>query len=151
MESPVPLEKPQHFLLSSTNQGNGAKIRPLPFLFEIKSESSPASTLAASLKEKYNSNHFLVSNNEVDAHPPLPRKRQGRIFRHARHTFFNVYRRLFSVVFILNSIGVIVLFLRHRKFTDSPGLLADLADIAAANIMVALLVRQDYIVNAIFK
>jgi hypothetical protein len=54
-------------------------------------------------------------------------------------------------VFILNMVGVIALFIRYHKSTSSPALLADFANIAAAHIMVALLIRQDYIVNALFK
>lgn len=81
---------------------------------------------------------------------PLPEKKHGRTLRHARHTFLNVYRRLFSVVFILNLIGLGVLYGRY-KGASPPAFMADLANAASANIMVALLVRQDYVVNALFR
>lgn len=81
---------------------------------------------------------------------PLPPKHHPRSVRHARHTFLNVYRRLFGVVFILNIIGLAVLFWRYNG-NYSPVFMGHLATAAAANIMVALLIRQDYIVNILFK
>jgi hypothetical protein len=82
---------------------------------------------------------------------PLPRKRYSRVLRHARHTFGNVYRRLFSVVFIFNMIGLGVVFGRYHDRLSSPSLLSHCATAASANIMVALLVRQDYVVNILFR
>ena len=81
--------------------------------------------------------------------PILP-KRQSRLLRHARHTFLNVYRRLFSIVFILNIAGLGALLTRNDTWLASPPL-SDFATAASANIMVALLIRQDYVVNALFK
>jgi hypothetical protein len=63
----------------------------------------------------------------------------------------NVYRRLFSIVFLLNIVGIGVLFGRYHATGSSGALLADLATAAAANIMVALWIRQDYVVNGLFK
>ncbi|PVH71616.1 hypothetical protein DL98DRAFT_434836 [Cadophora sp. DSE1049] len=80
----------------------------------------------------------------------LPPKHHPRPLRHARHTFLNVYRRLFSIVFALNIIGVGVLFWRYDGDYNSM-FLGHLATAASANIMVALLARQDYVVNAMFK
>ena len=80
----------------------------------------------------------------------LPPKHHCQPVRHARHTFLNVYRRLFSIVFALNAIGIGLLLWIHNGVYDSV-FLGHLATAAAANIMVALLARQDYIVNAIFK
>lgn len=81
---------------------------------------------------------------------PLPPKTHPRLFRHARYTFLNVYRRLFSIVFTLNVVGVGILFWRYDGDYNSV-FLGHLATAAAANIMVALLARQDYIVNAMFR
>lgn len=80
----------------------------------------------------------------------LPPKRHGRIFRHTRHTFLNVYRRLFSLVFLFNIIGLAGLLSKHHNWTSSPPL-TDFATAASANIMVALLVRQDYVINTFFR
>jgi hypothetical protein len=80
----------------------------------------------------------------------LPPKRQSNFLRHARHTFFIVYRRLFTVVFVLNMVGLGLLVWRERDWVKSPPL-SDFATAASANIMVALLIRQDYVVNRLFK
>lgn len=89
----------------------------------------------------------------------LPPKRHTRWVRHARHTIFNVYRRLFSLVFILNLIGLWIFVARlldngvdEEAFEQySKTALANLANAAAANIMVAILIRQDYIINMLFR
>jgi hypothetical protein len=81
---------------------------------------------------------------------PLLPKRQNWLLRHARHTVFTVYRRLFSIVFILNIIGLGALLTRNDKWLASPPL-SNFATAASANIMVALLIRQDYVVNTLFR
>lgn len=83
--------------------------------------------------------------------PPLSSKRHSRLLRHARRTVFNVYRRLFSIVFLLNVVDVGILLGRYRASVSSAALLADLATAAAANIMVALWIRQDYVINGLFN
>jgi hypothetical protein len=130
-------------------QHDVVKLSPLPQLSEADSDSRPASTIPDPIDEKHHSTSPLFYSEEIEG--PLLKKRHGRVFRHLRYTFFNVYRRLFTIVFILNMIGVVVLVIRYRKSTTSPALLADLANIASANVMVALLIRQDYVVNALFK
>ncbi|KAH8687950.1 hypothetical protein BGZ60DRAFT_363358 [Tricladium varicosporioides] len=81
---------------------------------------------------------------------PIPEKRKGKILRHARHTFLNVYRRLFSIVFLANMAGLAGLLSQNHKWLTSPPL-EHFATAAAANILVALLIRQDYIINLLFK
>jgi hypothetical protein len=81
---------------------------------------------------------------------PLPAKHHIRIVRHARHTFLNVYRRLFSLVFLFNLIGLWVCAAKYKTYSQA-GWLANLANAASANVMVALLIRQDYIVNMLFR
>lgn len=119
--------------------------------FPLDSES-PVTTNDRSLSK---ANHLSISScNTFDLEKGLPqilpRKKQRRFLRHARHTFLSVYRRLFSIVFILNMIGLAVLLSRDSHWESSPPL-ADFATAASANIMVALLIRQDYVVNACFK
>jgi hypothetical protein len=48
-------------------------------------------------------------------------------------------------------IGVVVLIVRNKRRLDDIGLLASLANIASANVMLALLARMDYVVNGFFK
>lgn len=87
---------------------------------------------------------------DLEKAAPLREKRNSKIIRNTRHTWFNVYRRLFSFVFLLNLIGLAALLAVNNKWLTSPPL-AILADCAAGNIMVALLARQDYMVNLFFR
>lgn len=81
---------------------------------------------------------------------PLPPKHHSRVIRHARHTFLNVYRRLFSIVFLFNLIGLFIVSANYRRYSKA-GWLTSLTNASAANVMVALLIRQDYVVNICFR
>jgi hypothetical protein len=137
------------------SQSNDVKITTLPQLNNNNLESSAISTTISastmspiSEKQNFTTDLDLCYSSDIE---PLPPKRHNRFLRNARHTFFTVYRRLFTVVFTLSIVGVVGLFFKHRREMKNAVLLADLANIASANVMVALLVRVDYIVNAFFK
>ncbi|PSS15218.1 hypothetical protein M430DRAFT_258169 [Amorphotheca resinae ATCC 22711] len=121
-----------------------------------KDESAIPTVIQTEEKSFHRNNHFSIStwstfdDLEKGGLPELPEKRYPRFLRHARHTFFNVYRRLFSIVFLFNLIGLAGLLSRNSDWYRSPPL-AHFATAASANIMVALLIRQDYIVNACYK
>jgi hypothetical protein len=80
---------------------------------------------------------------------PLPAKRHSRLVRNTRHKFLTVYRRLFSLVFIGNLIGLGLILALNVDSSSPP--LSDFATAASANLVVAILARQDYIVNILFK
>jgi NAD(P)H-flavin reductase len=90
-----------------------------------------------------------LEKQEEDFDFELPAKRLPRHVRHARFTWGNVYRRLFSIVFVLNAIALIVLSIKTKSAASPP--LSHFATAAAANIFVAIWFRQDYVVNALFK
>ncbi|QDS70872.1 hypothetical protein FKW77_005819 [Venturia effusa] len=81
---------------------------------------------------------------------PLPNETQSEFTGLMRFTWFSIYRRLFSVVFIGNLIAVVVLTskLWPTKFKDIN--LSTLATAASANFAVAILIRQDYISNSLY-
>jgi hypothetical protein len=81
--------------------------------------------------------------------PSLPPKRYSRVLRHLRLTIFTVYRRVFAVIFITNSIGFFLLLFRKPR-TQSINLDA-LSTWASTNFLVSILVRQDFFVNLIFR
>ncbi|KFY64997.1 hypothetical protein V496_02885 [Pseudogymnoascus sp. VKM F-4515 (FW-2607)] len=90
-----------------------------------------------------------ISTRVPKALHPLPVKRQHPIVRNLRHTYWAVYQRLFSVVTILNAIAFVCIF--TAVDTSKPELLSSLATAAATNILVAILMRQEYVINFIFK
>lgn len=107
---------------------------------------SPSESLSTLDLEKGTGPNSTATTNE------LPTKKYGRILRNLRHTFFNVYRRLFSIVFLLNMVGLgLLLGWKYTGHVDDIAFLEHLATGASANIMVALLIRQDYVVNALFR
>jgi len=152
-----PPTEPQHCSLPISTHFDGTKIVPIPTLTEIdvkcssisvSTSTSSVSSAPISEKQTFTTDFDHIYTLVVD---PLPPKQHDRFLRNVRHTFFTVYRRLFTIVFMLNMIGVGVIIWRCRRKLDDVGLLADLANVASANVMVALLVRVDYIVNTFFK
>jgi len=78
-------------------------------------------------------------------HELLPPKRFSRIIRHLRYTLLTVYRRLFTLVFLLNIIPLTHVLKTHTINLDT------LATCASTNLLIAILIRQDYTINTIFR
>lgn len=78
----------------------------------------------------------------------LPDKRYPRPIRALRYTLWNVYRRLFSIVFTANAIGLIVFFATAKNAVQVN--IWNLATAASANIFVGTTIRQDYIQNILY-
>ncbi|KAF8134785.1 hypothetical protein K438DRAFT_2031313 [Mycena galopus ATCC 62051] len=75
----------------------------------------------------------------------LPDKLQGKKARNLRHLVFSLYRRLFGVVFVTNMAILIALMVRGGADAQRLGL------ITLANLFVAILMRQEYVVNVFFN
>ena len=73
----------------------------------------------------------------------LPEKTHGHFLRNVRFQIFSLYRRLFGVVFITNMAIFIAMCVQGADALY-------LGKIAIANIFVAILMRQDYVINAFF-
>jgi hypothetical protein len=84
----------------------------------------------------------------VSSEQALPPKNQ--FLRFARYTVFGVYRRIFLAVFIINIYHGHHILTMKRRSKYSP-LLVDISTAAAANMLVAILIRQDYIINTLFR
>lgn len=115
--------------------------------------TSPEGTrkaLSDSAMSKRSTESEFDPEKDLDIEKAIPPKRSSRLLRHARHTFLNVYRRLFSIVFVANLIGLAVLLSQNHNWLKSPPL-SHFATAASANVLVALLIRQDYIINFLFK
>lgn len=65
-----------------------------------------------------------------------------------RLTLLTVYRQLFSIVSLVNLAGVLLVTLRGISSSEPP--LTDLITAAVANLTVAIVIRQDYMTNALF-
>jgi hypothetical protein len=79
----------------------------------------------------------------------LPPKRQSRPVRVFRHTLWNVYRRLFSIVFAANAAVLVAYLVRASSVWEID--IWDLTTAASANIFVATAIRQDYIQGIMYR
>ncbi|KAK6529780.1 hypothetical protein TWF281_008939 [Arthrobotrys megalospora] len=76
---------------------------------------------------------------------PLP-EQDSYVWPKVRHGFFSAYRRLFSLIFLGNLAGLLYVVMSF----SGPRRLAHLSTAVSANLLVSVLIRQDFIVNAIF-
>lgn len=86
-----------------------------------------------------------------DLLPALPLKKDRPILRRIRHNLITVYQRLFSIVFFANIIAFVVLLVQYRNDQPSGPPLSNIANAAAANILAAILIRQEYVINALYN
>ncbi|GME37132.1 AMP-dependent synthetase/ligase [Neofusicoccum parvum] len=100
--------------------------------------SSIPSSSTGSLKEK-----------EVEEDFTLPEKNGIHGERWLRHRFFSLYRRFFSIVWIANIVPVIVLASGYWKTHTFR--LESMTTATAANLTFAILMRQEYVINALFN
>jgi NAD(P)H-flavin reductase len=90
------------------------------------------------------------SNGQEKSQTRLPNKRYGRIFRNLRWTIFSVYRRLCVLIVCGNIIAMVVLGSTGRLF-KLPDAVPHLSTAISINLVVAVLMRQEYVINALFK
>ena len=88
-------------------------------------------------------------SNPPDQLPNLPHNR--KILRGLRYKLLAVYQRLFSVVFIGNMIAIVIEVVMHRHSHPFGPPLGNLATAIAANVMGAILIRQEYVINALYS
>jgi hypothetical protein len=81
-------------------------------------------------------------------HDDLLQKSKLRRLFAGRNQFFSPYRRLLSLVLLGNLAGMIILLWKSWDEPNFP--LSTIITTSAANILAAILVRQEYIVNAFY-
>lgn len=89
----------------------------------------------------------LTSTESPKRCDPLPEKRYERIARNLRWTVFSVYRRLHALVLVPNV--VILALLASRNHLGSLSL-QNVATAVAVNVVVAVLIRQELVINLLF-
>lgn len=79
----------------------------------------------------------------------LPAKNGFHGWRWVRHRFFSTYRRLFALIF-LGNLGAFIAIL-HRAVTGKTSIsLPNVSTAVAANLLVAVLMRQEHVVNLLY-
>ncbi|KAI5812514.1 hypothetical protein BZA77DRAFT_347022 [Pyronema omphalodes] len=75
----------------------------------------------------------------------LAQKRHGSIFRNIRYRIMSMYRRLFTVIFLINLI--IAICLADKKM----GTIDRIANACLGNLAAAVLIRQENFINYLFR
>lgn len=113
-----------------------------------KSDVAPIVRRGHTPNASYNSNwRISMPPNEM---PRLPYKRERKFWRGMRHNFYTVYQRLFSVVFIGNMIAFVIELVLYKNSRPFGPPLGNVATAAAANILGAILIRQEYVINGLY-
>lgn len=89
-----------------------------------------------------------ILNREL---PKLPPKRERRIWRNLRHKLLNAYHRLFFVVITANMIALIALLVRNQDAHTLASKLSQSGTAAAANVLAAILIRQENVINTLYN
>ncbi|KAL9081068.1 MAG: hypothetical protein Q9159_007434 [Coniocarpon cinnabarinum] len=113
----------------------------------IDSSSQTALVPAAVISNNY-SEEPCEAEKRVE-HPTPPQKSGGRAYRNLRWTWLTPYRRLLSFVFILNVV-VIVTFTAIPTWRSRLNY-SNATTATAINLTVAILMRQEYVVNLLFS
>ncbi|KAF5025312.1 hypothetical protein F66182_2597 [Fusarium sp. NRRL 66182] len=90
-----------------------------------------------------------IDEDEVVEEYELPEKNGFHGWRWLRHRAMSAYRKLFGFIFVSNLTILAILVWISRDNNFSPPA-SHLATAVAANLLVAVLGRQDYVVNAMF-
>ena len=115
-------------------------------LQEKTATTTPSSSSISEVTEKGELSSAHEAGNVWDGYldDDLPEKTQGHYMRNLRHQVFSLYRRLFSVVFITNMAIFIATLVKGGANAQQLGL------IVVSNLFCAILMRQDYVINAFF-
>ena len=82
---------------------------------------------------------------------PLPQKRATPLWRRLRHRVLAVYQRLFSIVIVGNAAAIITVLVLDRGSQPFGPALSNVSSAVAANVTGAILIRQEYFINALFN
>lgn len=106
-------------------------------------------TLTAS-QDKVKVEIFITERKSVgDTIPELPLVNGSQSESWLRHRIFILYRRFFSAIFIGNLTAFIIMLVRTVRSGVVP--IQELANAVAVNLMVSVLIRQDHVVNILFR
>ncbi|KAJ2901729.1 uncharacterized protein MKZ38_001539 [Zalerion maritima] len=81
---------------------------------------------------------------------PIPNKQGGQTYRWLRWNFGSVYRRIFTLAFLCNLATLLALGIQHalgRRFLTYN----DCATAVAANLLAAMVIRNEHLVNMLFS
>jgi len=116
----------------------------------VRSEEDREAEPFLAEEEVLTDSKFYNASTSAEPILPIALPPKGRFLRFARWTVFGVYRRIFLSIFIVNIWQGHRIITMKRRSKYSP-LLVDISTAASANMLLAILMRQDYIINLLFK
>ncbi|KAF4465907.1 non-ribosomal peptide synthetase [Fusarium albosuccineum] len=122
---------------------NGAVRVPPPAVLSHSRMDSNASSATQLSSFSDSSDATLVDEHQVDLEKAIPEKRQRKHVRGFRYRALIIYRRLFSLVGLFNITAAIALLLTGISRVW-------LGNITAINLVTAVLVRQEFVINALY-
>ncbi|KAI5465052.1 hypothetical protein BGZ63DRAFT_412462 [Mariannaea sp. PMI_226] len=130
---------------SSGTEISEAVTCPKPVVINHSRSDSSTSSLTQVSDASYASerSEATLVEDSLDLEAALPEKRQAKRIRGLRHRLLIVYRRLFTLVGIFNIAAALAVILSgiQRQW---------LADVTAINLALAVLIRQDFVINALY-
>lgn len=130
---------------------------------EPKDSAAPSYSDGASNKEKESRDSTATSSSTSSVHETydpsklyaLPPQIGPRWYRAFRWQFFTVYRKIYTVVFLLNLtwglVGLSVYDFGDSIYASGRLVSDSLATAVAANIMAAIVMRNEHVINALFS
>ncbi|KAK1472425.1 AMP-binding enzyme [Colletotrichum cuscutae] len=108
-----------------------------------ESLSTDSNSTTTDLKAESSASSFTETDEKLDLTGDIPAKSLGRPYRGFVHRIAIVYRRLFTIVGLFNIAAVIALVFAgfQRNW---------LSTLTAINLVVAVLARQDFVINALY-
>ncbi|KAH6960076.1 hypothetical protein BKA56DRAFT_532788, partial [Ilyonectria sp. MPI-CAGE-AT-0026] len=114
------------------------------YLDEIRrSDKKKASSSLTQVSYTSEKSEAAVVEEIIDLEAAVPEKRQSKYIRSLRHRILIMYRRLFTLVGIFNIAAALAVILSgiQRKW---------LGTVTAINLALAVLIRQDFVINALY-
>jgi len=115
----------------------------------VDASGSTTSMSTISLEKAAIGNEVVLASQNTPQEYKLPEKNGVHGWRWLRHQGMTAYRKLFGIIFIANLIPFIVMLWQSRLHGFSLPL-PNLITAVAANLLGSVLLRQDYVVDAIF-
>lgn len=126
--------------MATTLNGSPWTANLVPPLSACDNAASTARTLSPSP-----SSTTLVPPSITDVPSSVPGKKGPQWYRQLRWNVGSVYRRLFTIVFLANSLVFLVLLVRTSSITHTACITA-----VTGNVLASLLFRNEHVVNGLF-
>lgn len=126
---------------SSNNSNNTLKDESFSGISSFQIVGEPRFALTGSLQQSHKQT-FLPA--------PIPRKKGGKMYRWLRWSFGSVYRRIFTVAFVANAVVLVTISIRYG-IRASQLSYKNCANGVAANLLAALAIRNEHIINMLFR